>query len=128
MSRLDERVEWASGEWVDSRVMPGVRFGVAKMSLARRAEISRRMRALMTELEFRTAGEGLADRLAATELEARIDRVYIEWGLLEVTGLEIDGVAAAVESLVEKGPEALCREIAGCVRQQCHLSGEERKN
>lgn len=128
MSHSVELVEWASSEWVDSRVAPGVRFAVAKISLARRAEISRRMRGLMSELEFQAAGPGLTDRLAATETEARIDRVYIEWGLLEVTGLEIDGVAATVESLVEKGPEVLCREIAGCVRKHCHLSGEERKN
>ncbi|WP_321474483.1 hypothetical protein [uncultured Paludibaculum sp.] len=128
MSHSVEQVEWASGEWVDSRVVPGVRFAVAKISLARRAEISRRMRGLMSELEFQSAGTGLTDRLAATEMEARIDRVYIEWGLLEVTGLVIDGATATVESVVERGPEAFCREIAGCVRKQCHVSGEERKN
>ncbi|MGJ5817878.1 hypothetical protein [Paludibaculum fermentans] len=128
MSHSAERVEWASGEIVDSLVMPGVRFAVAKMSLARRAEISRRMRGLISELEFQAAGTGLADRLAATELEARIDREYIEWGLLAVLGLVIDTQAATLELLVEKGPEELCREIAGCVRKQCHLTGEERKN
>ncbi|MBN9658671.1 MAG: hypothetical protein J0H49_10875 [Acidobacteria bacterium] len=128
MSHSVEQVEWASSEWVDSRLVPGVRFAVAKISLARRAEISRRMRGLMSELEFQSAGQGLTDRLAATEMEARIDRVYIEWGLQEVTGLEIDGAAATVETVVERGPEALCREIAACVRKQCHVSGEERKN
>lgn len=128
MSHSAEVVRWASREWVDSRVAPGVRFAVAKMSLARRAEISRRMRGLLGELECRAAGEGMTDRLAATELEARIERVYVEWGLEELTGLEIDGEAATVEVVVERGPEGLCREMAAAVRRQCHLSGEERKN
>lgn len=128
MWRSAETVKWASREWVDSRVVPGVRFAVAKMSLARRAEISRRMRGLLSELECRAAGESVTDRLAATELEARIDRVYVEWGLEQVEGLVIDGVVATAESLVERGPEALCREVAARVRRECHLSGEERKN
>ncbi|MGC4052236.1 MAG: hypothetical protein QM757_23110 [Paludibaculum sp.] len=62
-------------------------------------------------------GTGGADR----------SEMYVEWGLLTVTGLTIDGAAATVECLVAR-PESLCREIAGCVRQQCHLGGEERKN
>lgn len=128
MSHSAETVRYESSEWVDSRMEPGVRFAVAKISLARRAEISKRMRGLLSELECRSAGESMTDRLAATEIEARIDRVYVEWGLVSVEGLFIDGEAASVESLVERGPERLCREIAVCVRKQCHLSGEERKN
>lgn len=128
MSHSDERVRYASSEWQDSRVLKGVRFEVARISLARRAEITRRMRASLSELEFRGGSEDVIERLAASHLEASIDRVYIECGLLAIEGLEIDGERAGAESLVERGPEGLSREIAEAVRRQCRLTEEERKN
>jgi len=123
-----EAVKYASSEWRESNCLPGVRYEIAKVSLVRRAEITKRVRALLAELEYRTAGPGLEDRLAASELESAIDRVYIEWGLVRVSHLEIDGEEAGVASLVQRGPEKLCREIAAAIRKQCHLSEDERKN
>jgi hypothetical protein len=84
--------------------------------------------ALLAELECRAAGAALADRVAAAELECSIDRVYIEWGLKAIENLEIDGEPAGVAALIERGPEALAREIAAAVRARCQLSEEERKN
>jgi hypothetical protein len=61
-------------------------------------------------------------------LELAADRVYVEWGVLEVAGLEIDGVASTVGMAVELGPEVLCREMAGAVRAELTLNEDERKN
>lgn len=128
MSHSDSPVSYHSSLRIESVQAPGVSFEIAKVSLARRAEISRRIRGLLGELEYRSAGEGLEDKLAATELEAAIDRAYIEWGLLAVAGLTIDGEPATVRGVVERGPEGLAREIADAVRGQCQVSTEERKN
>jgi hypothetical protein len=98
------------------------------VSLARRLEIARRVRDLLNELEFRSAGSEAGDRLSAAILQSSIDRLYIAWGLLQVEGLAIDGEPATVSSLLEKGPEALCHEMAETLRRQCQLSEDERKN
>ncbi|MCS7042140.1 MAG: hypothetical protein NZR01_05055 [Bryobacteraceae bacterium] len=86
------------------------------------------MRQLLAELEYRSAGDTLEDRLAAAELESRIDAAYIEWGLLRVENLRIDGEECTARLLIERGPEELAREIASAIRSECRLSGEERKN
>ena len=121
-------VEYSSSEWVKAACVPGVHYKVARVSLARRAEITRRVRCLLSKLEYQQAGAALEDRLAAAEVACQVDRIYVEWGLLEVEGLQIDGRACNVELLVEAGPEPLCREIARRIRQECSLNAEERKN
>jgi hypothetical protein len=120
--------QYASSEWRDAKSVAGVRYEIVKVSLARRAEITRRVRSLLGELEYHGAGSGVDDRLAAAEVASRVDRVYVEWGLLRVEGLEIDGEPCGVAALVERGPEELSREIAAQIRRQCRLSDEERKN
>jgi hypothetical protein len=127
-SPSDEAVKWESTVWRASETMPGARFRVRRASLARRAELTRRVRGLVEELACRAAGDGPEEKLAAVELELEADRVYVEWGVLEVSGLEIDGEAASVAAVVEKGPEGLCREMAAAVRAELSLSGNERKN
>lgn len=112
----------------ESAVCPGVRYAVVRPSLRKRAEITARVRQLLSELEYRAAGETLEDRLAAAELESRIDALYIEWGLVRVENLEIDGEECTPGLLIEKGPEELAREIAAAIRRECRLSEEERKN
>lgn len=121
-------MNYRSTEWREARCMPGVRYEIARISLSRRAEITRRVRTLVAELEYRSAGAELDDRLAAAEAASRVDRAYLEWGLLRVAGLEIDGEPCGVASLVERGPEELSREIAAEIRRQCSLSEDERKN
>jgi hypothetical protein len=123
-----EGLKWESGVWQESRLHAGVRFRTLRMSLARRADLTRRVRGLLERLEFHGAGEGPADKLEAGLLELEIDRTYIEWGLLELEGLEIDGGPASVRALVERGPEELCREIAAAIRASCGLTEAERKN
>lgn len=129
MFRSDEPVrQYWSTEWHESTSCPGVRYQIVKISLARRAEITRRVRTLLAELEYHGAGESLEDRLAAAEVASRVDQVYIDCGLLRVEGLEVDGQPCDSLSLVVRGPEELSREIAAAIRRQCRLSEEERKN
>lgn len=121
-------MEYWSTAAQESARYPGVRYVIRRPSLQRRAEITRRVRNLLAELEYRTAGDSLEDRLSAAELESRIDSVYLEWGLERVEGLEVDGGECDVRTLIERGPEDLGREIAEAIRRECRLSEDERKN
>lgn len=121
-------MEYESTVTVESKAIPGVKYVIRRPSLQGRAEITRSVRQLLAELEYREAGQSLEDRLAAAELESRIDSAYVEWGLVRVEGLKIDGAESDTRALIERGPEELGREIAAAVRQQCRLSEEERKN
>ncbi|MCX6608718.1 MAG: hypothetical protein NTV52_34705 [Acidobacteria bacterium] len=79
-------------------------------------------------MAFSEAGSEPKDKLTAAEISSSIESLYVRWGLVSIEGLEIDGVVADVDRLIATGPEALCREIAQAVREQCFLSEEERKN
>jgi hypothetical protein len=105
-----------------------VRFEVVRMSLRRRAELARRLRETWERQQFHQAGGGAGDQLAAAALASELDEIYLDWGLLALEGLVIDGQAADKQGLIERGPEALCREIIECIRRQCGLDGEAEKN
>ena len=51
-------------------------------------------------MEFLEAGKDAREKLEATVLAAEIDRAYLEWGLVAIEGLEIDGAAATPETLI----------------------------
>lgn len=111
-----------------SETNPGVRYRIARMSFARRLELVRNVRDFAQKMEFLDAGGEIRDRFESSVLGAEIDRLYLEWGLQAVDGLEIDGEAATPALTIEKGPETLAREIVRRIREECHLSEDERKN
>ena len=113
---------------VESATCAGVTFRIARMSFARRLELTRRVRELGRRVEFQQAGDGIQDKIDAALSSGEIDRLYLEWGLLSVDGLTIDGETADAASAIERGPEALCREIVREIRRECGLTEEERKN
>jgi hypothetical protein len=119
---------YESASTVESRVAPGVRFRVARMSFGRRMELMRRIRELARSMEFLQAGSEPGDKMDAAVAEAEIDRVYAAWGLQAVEGLELDGAPATPESLADSGPEELFREAVAAVRAEAGLSEAERKN
>ena len=127
-SHSGEPLRWESTAWHESGEFPGVRYEVARPSLMRRAELTRRVRDLVERAQCHAASESPEERLSATILQLEADRVYVEWGLVSIEGLLIDGVAATTEALLDRGPEALCREIAERVRRESALSEDERKN
>jgi len=149
LSHSDDAVRYESALRLVSASTPGVRFTIRKISFGRRTELLRRVRELTRKVEFLEAGqrlasgagahpvggtgtlifgEALGERAEAALLGREADRVYLEWGLVSVEGLEIDGEAATLEGLIASGPEPLCVEILRAIQAECGLSAEERKN
>lgn len=111
-----------------SGVSAGVSLVVRRMSFGRRMELMRRIREVAQRAEFLAAGNGAGEKMEAALLSLEIERLYVTWGIAEVRGLDVDGVAATAESLVEAGPEELFREALALVKAECGLSEDERKN
>jgi hypothetical protein len=113
---------------VESQLAPGVRYSIARMSFGRRIDLMRRVRELARRIEFLEAGQDAGAKMDAGVLRAEIDRLYIEWGLRSVCGLELDGAEATPLSLLESGPEELFREALAAVQAETGLTEAERKN
>ncbi len=113
---------------IQSSVAPDVRFTVQRVSVARRLELLRRVRDLTSKIEFYRAGAVLGDKIDASIASGEVETLYVTWGVVQVEGLLIDGIAATPESLVASGPEDLVREAADLVRTQLGLTEDERKN
>jgi hypothetical protein len=118
----------SSRRGLSSVTNPGVELVIARMTFGRRIELMRLVRDLATRLEYFQAGQEAGHKMEASLLGAEIDRLYVEWGLEEVRGLEIDGERATPRSLVERGPEDLFFEVLAAVKAECGLSENERKN
>ncbi|MBI2686415.1 MAG: hypothetical protein HYX27_08870 [Acidobacteria bacterium] len=113
---------------VESRACHGVRFRVRRLSLARRMELVRLIRETGEKLAFHMAGDSVIDAAQAAGIRARMDALYIRWGLDEISGLTIDGEPATIENLLERGPDSLAREIVDAVKGELFLDEDERKN
>jgi len=113
---------------VESRVVPGVRFTVARMSFDRRVELMRRIRELGRRASFLEAGQSPEDKMDAALARAEIERIYVAWGVRTVSGLVVDGADAGPEALAESAPEELFQEALAAVRAATGLTGEQRKN
>jgi hypothetical protein len=113
---------------VRSHVAPDVSYTIARMSFGRRVELMRRIRELAGRIEFLEAGCEPKDKMDARLLRAEIDRLYLTWGLQEISGLQVDGRPATAESLADCGPEDLCREALAAVRKETALDDAEIKN
>jgi hypothetical protein len=119
---------YSSETVVQSRVVPGVTFTIAKISFARRVELVRRVRELARRTEFLAASVDSGDQMEAALLKAEIDRTYVTWGVKAISGLVVDNREAGPELLAEAGPEELFHEALAAVRRETGLSEEERKN
>jgi hypothetical protein len=113
---------------IDSKAASGVKFAIYRVSFGRRMELSRRVREISRKAEFLEAGTELSEKIEANILAQEIDAMYLQWGLVKIEGLIIDGEAATAAQLLEKGPEALAREVVGAIKEQCGLTETERKN
>jgi hypothetical protein len=122
------RANWNSRKVVASEERPGVEFVIARMTFGRRIELMRNVRDPAVRLEYFEAGQNAKNGMEASLLGAEIDRLYIRWGLEEIRGLELDGVPATADSLIERGPEELVLEALAAVKAECGLLENERKN
>jgi hypothetical protein len=128
MSCISPSGEWSSTVWVEASCRTGVRYQIRRVTFGGRIELARRIREVGRRAEFLEAGTGAHDKLEATVLGAEIDRAYLEWGLIGVDGLEIDGEMATAGRLIDQGPVELATEILARVRAECGLTEDERKN
>lgn len=113
---------------IESKVMPGVRFIINRISFGRRMDLSKQVREISRKMEFLEAANEVHEKLEARILAQEVEAAYLRWGLVGVYGLTIDGEEASAAQILEKGPEELAREIVGAIKHQCGLSEEERKN
>lgn len=119
---------YESTAWFDSESVPGVRFAVSRMSLGRRIALTRKVREIARNAEFLEAGQSTQEKMEAALMLAEVERIYLEWGLVGIEGLEIDGQAATPETAIERGPIRLAMEMLGRVKQEAGLSEDETKN
>ncbi len=124
----NQSTTWQSRIAVPSEAFPGVEFVIARITFGRRLELMRRVRDLAARLEYFEAGREEKNRIEASLLGAQLDRLYIEWGLEEIRGLDLDGEPATPETLIDRGPEELFQEALAAVKAECGLSEEQRKN
>jgi hypothetical protein len=121
-------MEWERKTVVPSRTRPGVEFVIARMTFGRRLELMRRVRDLAARLEYFEAGREERNRMESSILAGEIDSLYVRWGLEEIRGLEIEGVPADVDALIDRGPEDLFIEALTAIRAECGLTEAETKN
>jgi len=113
--------------WLESETIPGVEFSIRKMSLAQRIQLSSRVRELTLRNEFLRAGAP-SDQIEAQLADLLVQKLYIEWAVVDLKGLRIDGQEASLSILIERGPESLVREMAEAIAAHLELSDAERKN
>ena len=89
--------------------------------------MTKKARELSIDHDFLRAGDA-ADQLQGSLADLLVRRLYLEWGLAELTGLAVDGQSATVELLIDKGPEVLSDEVLETIRAELGLSEDERKN
>jgi hypothetical protein len=126
--RSEAEHSYDSALWFDAESAVGVRYAIARLTFGRRLELARRIREIGRKAEFLAAGADTREKLEAAVVGAEVDRAYLEWGLLAVEGLTIDGEAATPDAVVDKGPLDLAMEILRHVKSECGLSEAERKN
>lgn len=119
---------WRSAEDFRSSAYPTVRYRISKMSMGRRLELTRRVRDLTKRLEFASAGTGTEDKMDAAILAGEIDRLYWEFALESIEGIQMNGDAISPTSQFDLGPEDLSREILMRIKQLTQLTDTERKN
>jgi hypothetical protein len=126
-SLLRKTANYQSVIWHESTAVKGVQFATRRVSLAQRIELTHKARELSLKYEFMKAGEP-SDQVEASLADLLVRRLYLEWGLVELRGLTIDGQRSTSEALIEKGPEPLSDEIINTIRAELELSEEEIKN
>ena len=107
---------------------PGVEFVLGRMTFGRRIDLMRRIRDLAVRVEYFEAGRDAKNQMEASRLGAEIDAIYVEWGVEEIRGIEIDNEPLTPRLLIDRAPEALFLDALAAVKAGCGLNEAERKN
>ncbi len=118
---------YTSVVWSSSKTIQGVKYAVRRASLGQRIELVKKTRDLALQNEFLRAGDA-PDQMCAALADLYVQRLYLEWGFVEMKGFTIDGQMPTIPLLIEKGPEALCAEIVEAIQQEMSFNEDERKN
>lgn len=127
ISRLLKQDGHRSAQWHESSTHPGVRYAIRGVSLSSRMELVQKTREVSMKHEFLRAGD-VPDQLEASLSDLLVGKIYLEWGLVAVRGLRIDGRAADPSTLIQYGPETLSNEIIETIKGHLCLTENERKN
>lgn len=125
--RKDSGRSYRSVVWKNSNAIRGATYAVRRISLGQRIELVQRTRALTLQNEFLRAGDA-TDQMTAALTELYAQRLYLEWGFVEMQGFTVDGQAPTAALLIDRGPEALCHEIVEAIQSEMSLSDDEIKN
>jgi hypothetical protein len=110
----------------ESAIWPGVSYVVERMSFGRRIELMKLIREATVKGEFLHAG-GESGTMSSAITSAEVSRLYVQWGLKEIRGLQIDGASSAPDILIHSGPEELFHEALAFVMSECQLDDKEKK-
>lgn len=121
-------VTYRSEEVHQSTRFPGVTFRVKRPSLGERMNLVSLVREQTRKQEFLSASEESEQQLSAVLMDLQVQTCYLRWGLIEISGLMIDGELADPDLLLSRGPEDLVDEVLVAIRNGLGLTEEERKN
>lgn len=127
ISLLHKAQDSPSVVWHSSQAMQGVRFAIRRVSLQQRIELNHKLRELTLDYEFLKTGD-TTSQLEAALSDLLVAKLYIEWGLVAIEGLSIDGKKATAASIIAHGPEVLTNEIVEKIQADSTLTEDERKN
>lgn len=111
-----------------SKTFPGVTVLLKRISFSKRSELTREIAPLAARIKALSASLVNEELTEAALLRRTVASLVLDWGLLEVCGLSIDGVPARKETLIDEGPEELTLEILHQLQRKISLSEEEIKN
>src|SRR6185312_8950064 len=118
ISRSLKPQRFESARWIESEQIRGVRFSVREPSLGNRIDLTRKLHDLTARNEFLAGGREL-EQLELVLADLLVQKALIEWGLIAIEGLRIDGAIPTTDRLIETGPEKLVAEIAAVIRAKC---------
>src|SRR5690349_20900946 len=104
ISPLRKTAAYESVRWFESAAISGVRFAVRQPSLSNRIELTKQLHELTMRNEF-LAGGREPEQLELVLAEMLVQKLLVEWGLVAIEGLDVDGKRATTANLIEAGPE-----------------------
>lgn len=95
--------------------------------MGERIALTAKMRQLCGQAEFLRAGNS-EEQLDSALGDLLVKKVYLEWGLVEVRGLRVNGQVCSPDLLIAAGPEPLVEEVLSSIQAELELTETERKN